>query len=116
MAINAKRKTETIKAVVPVQFHEGDGTVTQGNFTAHFRRISQERIDEMLDANTPNSEVLEEVLDSAEDIFDGDARMEPAAAMAWVKNTPECVGAAVAAFFEKLRPADTGSKTSKKRR
>jgi hypothetical protein len=116
MAINAKRKFDTIKAVVPVQFHEGDGTVTHGNFTANFRRIDQARIDEMLDANTPNSEVLEEVLDSVDDVFEGDARMTPADALAWVKKTPECVSAAVTSFFEKLRPAATASKTSKTRR
>jgi hypothetical protein len=114
---NAKRVSPHIKAKVPVEFTLDDGSVMRGDFTANFNRLTQERIDELLeDDMTPNSVVFAEAVASVEDIFDGENRMEPAAALQFVTQSPECVAATVKVFFEKLRPADTGSKTSKKRR
>ena len=36
--------------------------------------------------------------------------------LAWVKQQPECVNAAVVAFFRRMRPARYDAKTSKKQR
>lgn len=114
---NAKRVSNLIQATVPVEFTLDDGAVMRGDFKANFKRLSQERLDELLEDDvTPNSVVFDEVVDSVSDVFDGDTRMDPAAALAFVRQSPECVGATVKVFFEKLRPADTASKTSKKRR
>jgi hypothetical protein len=108
----------TVDIKVLVQFQGEAGTVVQGDFMGKFRRLPQARIDELMDPdeNFRNSEVLDEVLVSVSGIGKGGEELPADEQLAWVKATPECVGAAVAAFFRTLRPARYDEKTSKSRR
>lgn len=110
--------TPTVDITVLVQFQGANGTTTQGDFVGTFKRLSQERIDEMLDPeeNYRNSEIVEEVLLAVRGIGNKDGELPPEEQLAWVKKTPECVSASVAAFFKVLRPARYDEKTSKRRR
>lgn len=108
----------TVDIKVMVQF-KGKGTaVTQGDFMGTFNRLPQERIDELMDADEGyrNSEVLDEILIGVSGIGRAGVELPADEQLAWVKKTPECVGAAVAAFFKELRPARYDEKTSRKRR
>lgn len=108
----------TVGIKVLVQFKGAGNTVTQGEFMGTFKRVDQDRIDEMLDpeANYKNSEIVEEVLVGVSGIGRGDTELPADEQLAWVKKTPECVAASVAAFFKELRPARYDEKTSKSRR
>lgn len=108
----------TVEIKVLVQFKGKGNTHTQGDFQGVFKRLSQERIDELMDPEESytNSETLDEVLVSVSGIGSTAGEMSPEDQLAWVKKTPECVGAAVTAFFKELRPARYVEKTSKQRR
>lgn len=110
------RIKSTIAVLVLVQFTQDDGSKLQGEFKAHFKRIEQAEIDAMIDDNTPNTEVLDRVLESVSGIGSNGQELPAEEQLAWVKRTPECVGAAVAAFFQQFRPDRQNEKTSAKRR
>lgn len=108
----------TVEIKVLVQFQGAGGAVTQGDFMGTFKRLPQSRLDELMDPdeNFRNSEVLDEVLVGVSGIGREGVELPADEQLAWVKATPECVGAAVAAFFKTLRPARYDEKTSKSRR
>lgn len=109
----------TVDIKVLVQFKGKGNSSYQGDFLGTFARLPQSRIDELMDPdeNYRNSEVLDEVLLSVSGIGRADGVELPAdEQLAWVKKTPECVGASVAAFFKELRPERYAEKTSSKRR
>ncbi len=110
------RIKSTIAVAVLVQFTQDDGSKLLGEFKAHFKRIEQSEIDAMIDDNTPNTEVLDRVLESVSGIGINGQELPAEEQLAWVKRTPECVGAAVAAFFQQFRPDRQNEKTSAKRR
>lgn len=115
--LNINRVAATIAIAVLVQFRNADGSTYQGDFKGTFNRLPNKEIDDMLDAEPPmlNSEIVEKVLVGAEGISDGEKPMPPDEALAWVKRSPECVNAAVAAFFKELRPERYNEKTSGRR-
>ena len=106
----------TVEIPVLVRFMNG----TEGEFTGVFKRLAQERIDALADpeAEYRNSEIIDEVLVGVRGIAENDPSQELPAdeQLAWVKQQPECVNAAVVAFFRRMRPARYDEKTSKKRR
>lgn len=108
--------TPTVQIVVLVEFMDG----YQGDFKGTFNRLPQERLDELADpdAGYSNSEVVDEILVGVSGIAAGTPPQELPAdeQLAWVKQQPECVNAAVAAFFSRMRPARYAGKTSKKQR
>lgn len=108
----------TLGLSVLVQFQNADGTVTQGDFKGTFKRVPQAKIDEMADPTAPwtNSEVLDEVLVGVSGISDGATELPADEQLAWVKQTPECVNASVAAFFKAMRAERYVEKTSSGRR
>lgn len=109
----------TVDIKVLVQFKGKGASVYQGDFLGTFKRLPQDRLDTLMDPdeNFRNSEVLDEVLVSVSGIGHADGTELPAdEQLAWVRKTPECVGAAVVAFFKELRPARYDEKTSSKRR
>lgn len=115
--LNIEKATETVDIKVLVQFVQKGGSVYQGDFMGEFRRLPQERIDDLLDNETPNSEIVDEILVGVTGIGRADGSALPAdEAMGWVKKTPECVNAAVVAFFRTMRPERYDEKTSKRRR
>lgn len=109
--VDSKRKIE-----IPVLVEFMDGT--QGDFTGTFERPSQDELDEMMDPEQPwsNSDVLDKYLTGVSGIGTSTGELPPEEQLAWVRKTPECVSAAVAAFFKKFRPVRYGEKTSKPRR
>jgi hypothetical protein len=108
----------TVGIKVLVQFQKSGGAVYQGDFVGQFRRVTQERTDDFLDEEQGwrNSDVLEEILVGVSGITRGGVEMPPDEQLNWVKQTPECVNAAVTAFFRAMRPERYNEKTSKKRR
>lgn len=116
MSINREKQgaTPTVDITVLVQFMDGQ----QGDFKGTFKRLPQDRIDELLDADASytTAEMVDEILVGVSGISDGDAELPAAEQLAWAKQQPECVSAAVAAFFKCMRPARYDEKTSKKRR
>lgn len=116
MGIRTESHSEkpTVEITVMVQFMDG----TLGDFKGTFQRLDQDRIDELLDPeeNFSNSEIVDEVLVGVSGITTNGAELPADEQLAWVKKTPECVSAAVAAFFKKLRPERYAEKTSKRRR
>lgn len=106
--------TPTVEIPVLVEFMDG----YQGDFKGTFNRVSQERLDALLepDANYQNSELLDELLVGVSGISDGTGELPADEQLTWVKATPECVNAAVTAFFTRMRPARYDGKTSKSRR
>lgn len=110
----------TMAITVLVQFQNADGSLTQGDFKGTFKRVEQRRVDDMAgagdDAPWTNSEVLDEVLVGVSGISDGTTELPADEQLAWVKQTPECVNAAVAAFFKAMRAERYVEKTSSKRR
>lgn len=108
----------TMSLPVLVQFTNGDGSVVQGDFLGKFKRVSQDRIDEMLDpdAAITNSELVEEVLVGVSGIGENGTELPADEQLAWVKQTPECVSAAAAAFFKVMRAARYDERTSTKQR
>lgn len=104
----------TVKIPVLVEFMDG----TQGEFQGTFKRIDQEHVDKLLDPEEQfgNSAVLDEVLIGVSGIGKGDQELPAEDQLEWVRKTPECVSAAVAAFFKKFAPARYAEKTSKRRR
>lgn len=122
MAVDTGIIPNLIPIKVLVQFQR-DGVPYQGDFMGQFRRLAQSRIDQLLDEDEGfrNSDVLDEVLSSVSGIgrkSDAGGFEELAAdeQMAWVKNTPECVNAAVTAFFRTMRPERYNEKTQKRQR
>lgn len=114
-----KRETEpTMQIKVLVQFQKSGGSVYQGDFMGEFKRVNQERIDEFLDEEQGwrNSEVLDEILVGVSGITRNGTELPPDEQLAWVRQTPECVNAAVTAFFRTTRPERYNERTSKKRR
>lgn len=111
-------KNPTIGITVLVQFQMGDGSVKQGDFLGEFKRLEQKRVDELLDPDAAygNSEVLDEILVGVSGIGENGTELPAEEQLAWVKKTPECVNASVAAFFKVMRPARYDEKTSGKRR
>lgn len=118
MSINTEKVKDTLEILVLVQFHQDNGTVYQGDFKGIFKRLPNAELDEMADAEPPllNSEVVSRVLVGVKGIAKGEAEMPSDEALAWVKATPECVNAAVAAFFKSVRPERYNEKTSRKQR
>lgn len=104
----------TVEIKVDVQFMDG----SLGDFTGTFARMDQDEIDELMDPEKAysNSEVVDKVLLGVRGITEGDTELPAEEQLAWVKKTPECVSASVAAFFRKLRPARYEEKTSRSRR
>src|SRR5688500_8600029 len=90
----------TVKIPVLVEFMDG----TQGEFQGTYKRIDQEQVDKLLDPDEgfSNSAVLDEVLVGVSGIGKGDQELPADEQLAWVRRTPECVSAAVAAFFKKF--------------
>jgi hypothetical protein len=118
LIIETAEEGGTVDIKVLVQFKGKGNSVYQGDFMGTFKRLPQERLDELMDPdeNYRNSEVLDEVLVSVSGIGSTAGELTPDEQLAWVKRTPECVGAAVTAFFKELRPARYVEKTSKQRR
>lgn len=116
MGINREKQgaAPTVEITVLVEFMDK----TQGDFKGTFKRLNQERIDELADpeAGYSNSELVNEILVGVSGISDGDKELPADEQLAWVKQQPECVSATVAAFFKRMRPARYDEKTSKKRR
>ncbi len=108
----------TIDIKVLVQFQKKGGSVYQADFNAEFKRVEQARIDDFLDDEQgwTNSAVLDEILLGVNGITRGGVEMPADEQLSWVKQTPECVNAAVTAFFRTTRPERYNEKTSKKRR
>lgn len=117
MSLDLKRIASTITIAVLVQFRNEDGSAYQGDFKGVFRRLPQNEVDEMIDADPPylNSEIIERTLVSVSGIGSAGEELPPEEQLSWVKKTPECVNAAVAAFFKELRPERYNEKTSGKR-
>ncbi|HET8555279.1 MAG TPA: hypothetical protein VFL78_10670 [Rhodanobacteraceae bacterium] len=120
--IEIETSSESFDRTVTVQFAQPNGTMRQGDFKATFKRASQELVDEMAGDEWKNSEVLGEVLLGVSGIGRKNPEtgkteeLPPDEQLAWVRNSPECVNAAVSSFFAATLPANGGSKTSKKRR
>jgi hypothetical protein len=116
--LEIEKAAEAVDIKVLVQFAQKGGTVYQGEFTGEFRRITQERIDELLDPDGDYtvSDVVDEVLVGARGIGKGGTEMPPDEALAWVKQQPECISAAYAAFFKAMRPERYNEKTSRRAR
>lgn len=116
MGINREKidAIPTVEIPVLVEFMDG----SQGDFKGTFKRLSQERIDELADPEAAfgNSEVVEEILVGVSGISDGEKQLPGDEQLAWVKQQPECVSAAVAAFFKRMRPGRYDAKTSRSRR
>ena len=112
--IREKAAPATVDIKVLVAFMNG----TEGDFTGTFKRLPQSRLDELLDASAivQNSEIVDEVLVGVSGIADESGELPAAEQLAWVKQQPECVNAAVVAFFKAMRPARYDERTSKKRR
>ncbi len=109
----------TIKLPVLVQFHQANGSVYQGEFTGEFKRLSQDQINNYLDDEEAYqvAEVISDILVGASNIAATDGSDMPAdEALAWAQQSPECVGAAYAAFFKAMRPERYNEKTSQKSR
>lgn len=108
----------TVQIKVLVRFKGQGNSYTEGDFLGTFKRIDQERIEELMDPEEgySNSDLLDEVLVSVSGIGRGDQELSPDEQLAWVKKTPECVNAAVVAFFKEFRPARYEQRTSSKRR
>jgi hypothetical protein len=112
---------KTVDIKVLVQFQLGGGRVKQGDFMGVFKRVPQSKVAEMFDDEWSNSEVIDEVLVGAKGIGkkDGDGKLVEMSAdegLAWVRETPETVNAAVAAFFRTMRADRYDERTSRKRR
>lgn len=111
--------TTTVELKVMVQFAKKGGGLYQGDFLGEFRRLPQDRVDVLCDEDESyrNSEVLDEILVGVSGIGRADGTELPAdEAMAWVKKTPECVNAAVTAFFRTMRPERYNEKTRRRQR
>lgn len=117
MSLDLKRLALTITITVLVQFRTEDGSIYQGDFKGVFKRLPQNEVEDMIDADPPmlNSEILDKVLMGVSGIASDGAELPADEQLAWVKRTPECVNAAVAAFFKELRPERYNEKTSGKR-
>lgn len=112
---------KTVDIKVLVSFHVGLGVIKQGDFVGVFKRVPQSKVQEMIDDEWTNSEVLDEVLVGAKGVGKKDdtgkvVELPDAEQLLWVKDTPECVNAAVAAFFQTTRADRYDAKTSRKRR
>jgi hypothetical protein len=116
MGIQVNKIPLTLAIEVLVQFKAEGNTTVQGSYTGTFKRLPQAEIDALIDSDTPNSEVLDQVLVGVTGVGDENGELSPDEQLAWVKKTPECVGAGVVAFFRELRPARYDEKTSKTRR
>lgn len=108
----------TVDIKVLVQFQKSGGSVYQGDFVGQFKRVTQDRVDDFLDDEQGwrNSDVLDEILVGVSGITRGGVEMPPDEQLSWVRQTPECVNAAVTSFFRTMRPERYNEKTSKKRR
>lgn len=117
MSLDRKRIALTVAITVLVQFRNDDGSIYQGDFKGVFKRLPQNEVEEMIDADPPllNSEILDRVLVGVSGIASEGVELPAEEQLAWVKATPECVNAAVAAFFKELRPERYNEKTSGKR-
>lgn len=110
--------SETFTKTVKVRFATNNNTFREGDFKATFKRISKDRLNEMLDpdANYSQSEVLDEVLVGVSGIGKTPTEeLPPEEQLAWVKNSIECCNAAFRDFFTATRQADGDAKTSRKR-
>lgn len=116
MGIRIDNITPTLTIEVLVEFHTDRNTTVQGSYIGTFKRLPQEEIDALIDSDTPNSELLDQVLVGVSGVGGADGELPADEQLAWVKKTPECVSAGAAAFFRKLRPARYDESTSKKRR
>lgn len=117
MSLDFERIATTVALTVLVQFRNSDGSLYLGDFKGEFNRLPQAQVEEMIDSDPPllNSEILDKVLVSVSGIRKDGKELPPEEQLAWVKQTPECVNAAVAAFFKELRPERYNEKTSGKR-
>jgi hypothetical protein len=109
---------DTFRIAVLVQFATETGGVTQGQFNGTFKRLPNNEIDEMMDAEPPllNSETVDRVLIGVDGIGKDGTELPPTEQLEWVKRTPECMAAVVAAFFKNMRPERYNEKTSRKQR
>lgn len=116
--LNIDKISDVLEIAVLVQFAQGNGTVLQGEFKGVFKRLPTEEVDAMMDAEPAllNSEVVDKVLVGVKGIGKDGAELPGEEQLAWVKKTPECVNAAVAAFFKSMRPERYSEKTSRKQR
>lgn len=110
------RIKSSIAVAVLVQFTQDDGSKLQGEFKAHFKRVPQTEIEAMVDEELTGPEILDRVLESVSGIGQNGQELPADEQLAWVKRTPECVGAAVTAFFREFRPERYNEKTSGRRR
>lgn len=119
MSLIVQKASSTIGLTVLVAFIQPDGTSYQGDFRAEVKRLPTEEVDAMIDADPPllNSEIVDRVLVSVSKIGNEDgSELPPDEQLRWVKSSPECVNATVAAFFRTMRPDRYDGKTSKRSR
>ncbi len=116
MGINVGKVDSTIQLDVLVQFQNANGTATEGSYKGTFRRPSQEQMDQLLDPEqeTRNGAVIDQYLVGVTGIGNAEGEFPPDDQLAWVKASPECVNAGVAAFLRAFRPARYEGKTSKR--
>ncbi len=106
-----KSQKATFKKSVPIVLQDG----TRGTIDVEFNQLTQQRIDELLEDNTANSDVFDEIVSSVSGINDDDGKpYENQRAIA--ASDPAIVAQVVGFFFESTRPAKPGSKTFKKPR
>lgn len=117
MGINIGKVDDKIQLEVLVQFQNGNGTATEGSYKGTFKRPTQEEMDSMLDPDNGvrNGETIDNHLIAVSGIANPDGSELPAEEqLQWVKNSPECVNAGVAAFLRAFRPARYDGKISKR--
>ena len=107
----------TVDIKVLVQFQKSGGSVYQGDFVGQFKRVTQDRVDDFLDDEQGwrNSDVLDEILVGVSGITRGGVEMPADEQLSWVRQTPECVNAAVTSFFRTMRPERYNERTAKNR-
>lgn len=110
---------DTFTRHVKVRFAIPGGAFREGQFTATYKRLPKDRLDELLDpeAGYTQNDVLDEVLVGAGDIGkDKDHPLSSDEALVWVRRSVEASNAAFATFFTAMRQEVGDAKTSAKRR
>jgi hypothetical protein len=116
MGLIINDQSETFEQEVLVQFAQMGGTIKQGSFTAEFKRLSQDELDDMPE-DERNSDLLRRVLKGVKGIGKSPSEpLPPAEQLAFVLNSPECVNAAALVFFRVSRPERYDEKTSRTQR
>lgn len=111
---------ETFTRNVKVRFATNTPSAfREGDFKATFKRISKDRLDELLDpeAGFTQTEVLDEILVGVSGIGRTPTEeLPPEEQMIFVRGSVECCNAAFRDFFAAMRQDSGDEKTSKKRR